>query len=107
MRFRASRAPVLSSIRNSRLDCGGDGHLRVIAGGIKLRDCAQQRGMKLVGALDGRAQHRRAHAVNARPPASRISSPCAAKTFEIEIGEGLGKGAARLPGIRQRVHRVG
>ena len=60
------RQPRARSLVNEKQQAGlrRHGHLRVIAGGFQLPIALQQRGVQLIGALQRRAQHRRAHAVN-------------------------------------------
>ncbi len=107
VRFRAIRAPVRSSIRNSRLDCGRDRDLRVIAGRFEGSVAFEQRGVKFIGPLQRRAQHRRTHAMEIAPFRIENQQALRGKNLGVELGESLREGAARLVGGGQCVHGVG
>ena len=94
-------------MRKSRLDCGGDGDLGVIAGGFKSAVALEQRGVELVGALDGGAQNRRAEAMEVAAAGIEDQQALGGEDAGVEIGEGLGEGAAGLVGGGQGVGGVG
>jgi len=79
----------------------------VIAVGFKLCVSLEQSRVKLVGALDSRAQNRRAQAVKLPPARIHNQQPLGGKNFRVEIGEGLREGAAGLVGSDQGIGSVG
>ena len=98
MRLSAMRAPVLSSIEEQQARLRGDGDLGVIAGGFESLAAFGERGVELVGALDGRAQHGRAEAMEVAAGGVDDEKALGGEDLRVEIGESLREGAAGLVG---------
>jgi hypothetical protein len=77
------------------------GHLGVITGGFQSLVPFDQRLMQFVGAFQSRREHRRAHAVPRAFLGIQNQQPLRGKGLGIELLEGQGEGAPRLPGSGQ------
>ena len=84
----------------------GDGDLGVIAGGFKLAVAVEERLVQLIGALDGRAQYGRSHAVKCAAAGVEHQQALGGKDLSIELRKRLGEGVAGLVSSRQRIHRL-
>ena len=107
VRLSACRAPRTLVNQKQQAGLRRDGHLRVIARGFEFLVPLRQRSVQFVGALQRRAQHRRAHAVKSAPARIQHQQPLRGKDLGIKLREGLGQGAARLVGRGQRIHGIG
>ncbi len=84
-----------------------NGHLGVIPGGFQFAIAVKQGGVQFVGAFHRGTQHRRSHAVHIAAASVEHQQPLRGKDLRIELGKGLGKGAARLIGCGQCLHSAG
>ena len=94
-------------MRNKQARLRSDGDLGVIAGGFKSLAALGERGVKLVGALDGGAEDGRAEAMEVAACGVDDEQALRGKDRRIEIGEGLRKGAAGPVGGDESVGRFG
>ena len=85
----------------------GDGDLGVVAGGFKLAVAVEKSRVQFVGAFDARAQHRGAQAMEVAAACVKNKQALGGEDAGVEIGEGLGEGAAGPVGGDQRIGCVG
>ena len=106
MRLSARRAPVLFVDQEQQARLRRDGNLGMIAGGFERLAALHQRGMEFVGALNGRAQHRRAQPVELAAAGVDNQQSLRRKNLRVKIRKRLRKSAPRRVGRNQRVRRV-
>ena len=79
----------------------------MITGGFEGLAALSERGVELVGALHGRAQDGRAEAMEVAAAGVDDEETLRGEDCGVEIGEGLGKGAAGLVGGGESIGGVG
>src|SRR6202789_4347950 len=84
-----------------------DGNLGVVTGFRQRAIAVEQRGVQLIGTLDGGEQNRRAKIVYFRRRGVKDEKTLGGEDFGVEVRECLGKGAAGAIGGLERFQSVG